>query len=622
MKTLSSFGRLVFGLSALATSVCAQNRAFTNQYSFGDSLSDSGNLFAITSSFGAPNPDARYFQGRFSSGPVFTELLGSRMALAATAPSSVRSGLNFAFGGATAGGSSVLPASMSVQIGLFQSRGIVPAKTDLFTVLFGANDLIPVLSAPTTAANPGNLDVAGASAAATVAGGVQTLIGLGAKNIVVNGLPSLGATPRTVAAGSNGIAFGLRASNAFNAELKARLRTIAAGNAASDVNVVYVDLQGALDRIILDYKSLGFSNVTSFVLAPASAGGGGDPNNYVFFDDIHPTAKTHALLANAITETLNPEPVVGFSATQGTAALALQAIGVGAHDARVAQIAGSNRATGRADAYASFNYGDGNRSADGWRRKFSYAAQVVSAGADLRVSDGFLAGATINTGRLTARLSSSGGNYRMEDLSGRAYGVWSGGPVAFAFDASYGSLTVAGIHRTTGFAGFQTNGKTSGDHWGAGMKALWKLDVAGLNLRPWAGLRTERVKLRGYSEKDVPVVGMDFEGQQARSSAGSIGVDWGADTKVAARAVRFDLRAAWHGELTNKQREVAGKLTDNVTRLTTINTEDGDGRGFELGGAATLFFAKNWSASLGYTGDIRSGDKLASRGSFSLQTGF
>jgi uncharacterized protein YhjY with autotransporter beta-barrel domain len=364
------------------------------------------------------------------------------------------------------------------------------------------------------------------------------------------------------------------------------------------------------------------SNVTSFVLAPASAGGGGDPNNYVFFDDIHPTAKTHALLANAITETLNPEPVVGFSATQGTAALALQAIGVGAHDARVAQIAGSNRATGRADAYASFNYGDGNRSADGWRRKFSYAAQVVSAGADLRVSDGFLAGATINTGRLTARLSSSGGNYRMEDLSGRAYGVWSGGPVAFAFDASYGSLTVAGIHRTTGFAGFQTNGKTSGDHWGAGMKALWKLDVAGLNLRPWAGLRTERVKLRGYTEKDVPVVGMDFEGQQARSSAGSIGVDWGADTKVAARAVRFDLRAAWHGELTNKQREVAGKLTDNVTRLTTISTEDGDGSGFELGGAATLFFAKNWSASLGYTGDIRSGDKLASRGSLSLQTGF
>ena len=74
--------------------------------------------------------------------------------------------------------------------------------------------------------------------------------------------------------------------------------------------------------------------------------------------------------------------------------------------------------------------------------------------------------------------------------------------------------------------------------------------------------------------------------------------------------------------MTSKNRSVSGKLTNNFTRTTTINVEDGDGSGFELGGAATLFFAKNWSASLGYTGDIRRGEKLASRVSLSLQTGF
>lgn len=622
MNPLLRLSGVAIVVAALSGSALAQIRTFTNQYTFGDSLSDSGNLLAVTTALGAPNPRAPYFQGRFSNGPVFTELLGSNLALAATAPSTVRGSLNFAFGGATAAGTSPVPASMSVQIGLFQARSIVPAKTDLFTVLFGANDLIPVLTSPATATNPAGLDAAGASAAATVAGGVQTLIGLGAKNILVGGLPNLGATPRSVAAGSTGTAFGLRASSAFNAELTTRLRAISTGAAAADVNLIYLDLQGALDRIILDYKALGYSNVTSFVIAPTASGGGGDPSNYVFFDDIHPTAKTHALLAGAVVETLNPEPVIGFAATQGTAALALQSLSASAFDTRLTQVAATSRTTGRADVYASFNYGDGNRSAESWRQKFSYTAQVLSAGADLRVSDGFLAGAAIHSGRLNAKLNSAGGNYTMEDLSGRAYGVWSGGPVSFAVDASYGNIDVRGLHRTTGFAGFQTNGKTSGDHWGAGLKAFWTLDTSGYRVRPWLGLRTERVKLRAYTEKDVPVVAMDFDGQTAKSSAGGVGVDFGTDTKFAARALHLDLRAAWHGEMTNKSRDVAGKLAGNFTRLTTIGVEDGDGSGFELGGAATLFFTKNWSASLGYAGDIRRSERLASRASLSLQTGF
>ncbi|MFM7750944.1 MAG: hypothetical protein ACKPB0_11095, partial [Opitutaceae bacterium] len=55
---------------ALGSIAAAQNRTFTNVYVFGDSLSDTGNLFAATSALGAANPPAPYFQGRFSNGPV------------------------------------------------------------------------------------------------------------------------------------------------------------------------------------------------------------------------------------------------------------------------------------------------------------------------------------------------------------------------------------------------------------------------------------------------------------------------------------------------------------------------------------------------------------------------
>lgn len=620
MKTLLNLGALA-AVAALASGASAQNRTFTNQYTFGDSLSDSGNLFAATTALGSPTPRAPYVNGRYSNGPVFAELLGNNMALVATAPATAKGSMNFAFGGATASGTSTLPPSMAVQISLFQARGITPAKTDLFTVLFGANDMISVLSAPTTPGNPASLDIAGAGAAVTVAGGLQSLVALGAKNIVVGGLPNLGATPRSLAAGATGTAFGLRAANAFNAELTTRLRAIS--TAAPDVNLVYIDLQGALDRVIADYKLLGFSNVTSYAIAPAAAGGGADVGGYVFFDDIHPTAKVHAIIAGAVAEALNPEPVIGFASSEARAAFVLGSLESAALDTRVSQIATApNRLAGRADAYVSFNYGDGNRDLEGLSPKFNYTARTLAAGADIRVSDGFLAGAAINTGRLNTKLSGAGGNYTLEDVSGRVYGVWRGGPIAFALDAGYGNLDVKGIHRTTGFAGFQTNGKTSGDRWGAGFKAMWVNETPGLGLRPWVGLRTERVKLRGYTERDVPIDSMAFDGQSAKSSTGSMGVDFGTDSKLAGRTLRIDLRAAWHGEIVNRDRTVSGKLADNFTRTATISVEDGDGSGVELGGAATLFFAKNWSASLGYTGDIRSGDKLASRVSISLQTGF
>ncbi len=617
MRTLNRT-LLTASLLALGTAGFAQtNRTFTSQYTFGDSLSDNGNVYALTN---RTTPPAPYFQGRFSNGPVFTELLGNTLAPHSTV-SAQRGNLNFAYGGATAGSGGAVP-TVTQQIGFYRLQGLPSARTDLFTILAGPNDLIPVLSAATTPGNPAVLDTAGFNTAVTVAGHVQTLAGLGAKTIVAAGMPNLGITPRSLAAGSTGSALGQRASAAFNNEFRARLGAIAA-SAAADVNIVYVDLQGILDRVAADYRALGFANATSYFLAPAAAGGGvGDPNSYVFWDDIHPTARTHALLAAVITEQLNPEIPLGFGATLGTASLALAGLGATALDDRAAQLAFSDRATGRADAYVSFNYGDGERDRDGWRPGFDFDAQVITAGVDLRLGDGVFVGGALQRGRLDADVAGGRGDFAVEDGAARLYAVWRGGPVSLLLDGSFGVLDVKGITRTTAFGGFAANGKTGGEHWGAGIKAAWATAVGGTQVRPWLGLRTTRAKLDGYREKDVPALAMDFAAQDAKSSAGAVGVDAAMPCKLGGRAARFDLRAAWHGEFGHRTRAVAGRLADNFTRSTALAVEDGDGDGLQLGGAATLFLAKNASASLGYTAEVRSGEKVASRFSLSVQTGF
>ncbi len=601
-------------LLGAATVAMAQNRTFTSQYSFGDSLSDSGNLFALTR-----QPPAPYFNGRFSSGPVWVEQLGQQIAPAATV-SAARGNLNFAYGGATAAPGGQVP-SLGLQVAAYRLQGLPARSTDLFTVMAGANDLLGALTSPAAATNPASLDVSGVAAAQAVITNVQALVGLGAKNIVVGGLPNIGMTPRALAQGGPagpGATFGQRVSAAFNNELQSRLQAIAA--AAPDVNLLYLDLQGVLEQTIANASALGFTNTTTPFINVLAQNSAANPDNYVFFDDIHPTGRTHALLAAVVLEQLNPEIPLGFAATQGSAALALTALGAGAVDARAAQLPFSNRAVRRGDVYVTFNYADGVRGQEGRRERMAYDGFVTTAGIDWRVTEGMFAGIAAQGGRLSA--TARRGSFEVSDGGGRVYGVWRGGPVSLLLDGGYGVLRLNDIRRSTAFGGLATNGKTSGTHWGAGVKAQWGAELGAASVRPWFGLRTERVTLDGYRERDVAALAMDYSEQEARSSSGAVGVDMSLMSRLSAATARLDFRAAWHGELGSGTRNVAGRLAGNFTRPTTLAVEDGDGDGFELGGAATLFFAKNWGASVGYTADIRSSERVAHKGTISLQTGF
>lgn len=621
-------------LSLLAPVVLAQNRTFTSQYSFGDSLSDSGNLYALTAFTQPPSPP--YFQGIFSNGPTFVQLLGQAVTGKPIVPavtfSSRGTNRNFAFGGATVGPAAPgQPPNLAQQIGLYTQSGLPAQPTDLFTVLIGANDMIGVLSSPATPFNPASIDVAGAAAAQGVVAGLQSLVGLGAKNIVVVGLPNLGATPRSLAAGGPGGAgatFGARATTAFNNELVARLAVLkgpATLNSVqtfpADVNLVYVDLVSLLEPVFRDPARFGYTNTTSYVLAPSAQGGGGDPNNYIYFDDIHPTAKTHALLASLITEMLNPEPMVGFSSTIGTASLLLPGLGARTIDARTGQLAATNRAVGRGEAFAEFNYADGNRGQDGWQPEFDFTGRVMTAGVDVRLSDGLFLGGAVDAGRLRSRIR-NGGSFQMDNGTGRAYLVWRGGPVSLIVDGDYGALHVKNIRRASALGGLMSSARTGGDHWGAGVRAAWELETGGFTLRPWAGLRTERTNLDPFMEKDIAALALAYDRQKARSSTATLGIDSAINSKLGSNPARWDLHAAWHGEVGSRQRAVSGRLANNFTLPTVLTVEDGDGSGLELGAAVTVAVSKRWSTTLGYAGDIRSSDDLTSRVTFSVQTGF
>jgi phospholipase/lecithinase/hemolysin len=96
---------LPFGLAILLGAGTA-SATFTNLYVFGDSLSDSGNLFALTGGTLPPSPP---YAGKMSNGPVAVEYLAANLGLP-IAPAGIPhvpgydlGGNNFALVGAATG---------------------------------------------------------------------------------------------------------------------------------------------------------------------------------------------------------------------------------------------------------------------------------------------------------------------------------------------------------------------------------------------------------------------------------------------------------------------------------------------------------------------------------------
>ena len=297
MKGLTAFSVFLVGLGSVGSSYSA---SFSGIVVYGDSLSDNGNVFSASSRLGMPTPPSPpYFEGRFSNGPVAVESVASFFGVPLQ---------DFAFGGATTGlgdyGDGGTVASMNLLPGITSQfagskNQITPiASSSLFIVWGGPDDLL----APTPGqTNPVEIAHTGAANILNVVNGLEAL---GAKQILVPGVPDLGLVPDYA---SNMVAARAFATT-FNSDLIAGLPK----------NATYVDSYSLLDQLVANPSAFGFSNVTTPCLS--SSGICANPNQYLFWDGQHPTEAGQLLIAQALEAAAVPEP--------GTAWLGLSALGV------------------------------------------------------------------------------------------------------------------------------------------------------------------------------------------------------------------------------------------------------------------------------------------------------
>lgn len=302
LTVLALCGLLIFSGFGLVGGQAEAATRFDNLVVYGDSLSDSGNVFLLAQ--GQAPDQAQYWQGRWSNGPVWSEDLAGLMGLSnglilsqvitQQAPLPLFGSLFFnnAFGGAKTGTGAQLPVvDFLDQVNQAVANQVTIPQNTLVAVWIGANDFLSadLSTQQQVAAVIGN-------AINNIITGLTLLVNnMGATDIAVFDLPDLGATPRNNGT-PEGAAQGRAVSQAFNNALSQALGGFAAGNPG--VNIYPISSFDLFDKALAHPGLYGFTNTTAAALLSGKTFD--EAQGYIFWDPIHPTAQTHRQLAATV----------------------------------------------------------------------------------------------------------------------------------------------------------------------------------------------------------------------------------------------------------------------------------------------------------------------------------
>lgn len=339
----------VLALALCAASASAGPAGIDSLVVFGDSLSDTGNIFDLTSTpfaaslgFTARPGFPLYTQGQFTNGPDNTgpgnpllnlqqtayaqgawhNALADGLGLAHAQNSGIEAlptGTNYAYGGATTAGDDFISLSVAMQVERYLDRPVI-SNAALHIFWAGSNDLIDAARAP--GATPQQVLDAGASAVISLRASISTVLdrldGAQPMHALWLNLPPLHLVPEGAALDAPLRTALATASATFRTAQLAAADALRAQFPTLDLDLV--DIHSLFGDLVANPGAAGLVNVsdpvalisdfgvpgpmTAVQLAPAGA----NPDQWLFWDTLHPTARGHALIAQAALAAI-PAPV-------------------------------------------------------------------------------------------------------------------------------------------------------------------------------------------------------------------------------------------------------------------------------------------------------------------------
>jgi len=551
---------------AIAASPAAHAQVFSKVVSFGDSLTDAGNVGTLNSlppgSSFTTNPDPVYAQ-LVSSYFGFTQANNSPLIPGTS------TGTNFAYGGACAiSNGSATPVSgligtfscgnspgnfsLGTQIGTHLAlNGGAADPNALYTYWAGANDILTGAGLATFYSNPLIAQAYAGQAGATAIGQISALQTAGAKTIVVFNLPDLGKTPLNVNTPNQAGASAL--ATIYNLQFNGGLATLQDG-------IVAIDTFGLFNELTANPAAFGFTNVTgtacagsSLACGPASSGYPYAPTSstYAFADSIHPSGRTHAILANIVTATISAPGVVSLAPE-----VALQS--AFAHNTAISEALDSEWAAGsevgKLRGFASVQFGQQNADGSAYAPALDGDHMGLNVGATYRMSEAATFGVSASLGNTEANAGSQGafdgssvlfgvfGQYEVNGLYGRV--ALSGGSTDM--DISRNINLLASTRVETGSTGIS--------HQSGRAEIGYVFKGENFKHGPFAAVEVNKAEVEAYVEEGDNSTAMRFDAFTRDSNMTHVGYQFSG----AFGNFKPFVRVAWANETNADQTVVRG----------------------------------------------------------------
>jgi outer membrane lipase/esterase len=481
--------------------------------------------------------------GRFttSPGPIWAEILARDYGVSLL-PSNVAGGTDFAQGGArvATNSASTPPGAaqrpVTTQIGEYLARGAADPNA-LYTVWAGANDVLQILGGASAGVIPADqVSVLLQGAAAAEVGQIARLRAAGARNIMVFGLPNIGATPGLTAAGPVASGTATALSSGFNTALFV-------GLAQQGIRVIPVDAFSFLTEIRANPTAFGFSNITTpacrafppfssapdALFCPPSALVTADANRtFLFADGIHPTSAGHAIIAQFAESLINGPTQYSLLAEAPLRARAgnVRALAEGLAATRADEV-------GRWTVFVA-----GDRSDYDVDPSIGYPALKsrnydITIGASARMSETFTLGAAYSRNKIqgsfngnSGSIAENPGSFDAEENVVSLFAAMKWGGFYGTGIVSVGDLHFNNVNRNVVLGPMirTSNSRTSGANASAAFTAGYDFKVGPVMVGPTIGVVSQNVDVDGFDEVGMASSNLRIGKQNRKSEVWSAGV--------------------------------------------------------------------------------------------------
>ena len=301
--------KFVFPLLLIFSSWVQAAPSFSQIYVFGDSLSDTGNLASIGGDLPAP-----YYMNRISNGPVAVETLAAKLGLSAEASLHLigpEMGGNYAVARGNAYGKEIFDLNTQL-ISFHSNHGFVAPADALYVMFIGGNDVRDAVYLPDLAVAESLVK----AAATAVRHAIESLAQAGAQSFLLVNAPNISVIPETRFYAANNpelIDRALLLSNLYKAALHDTVGKLKEDN---NISISEFDLFKFFNKLLTKAEKYGFSNSTEACFSTLiyqedifhpDCNYGMNFDQFIFFDEIHPTTRVHELVGEAFYKKLEDD---------------------------------------------------------------------------------------------------------------------------------------------------------------------------------------------------------------------------------------------------------------------------------------------------------------------------